>query len=169
MSHPYTNHMKTEEFYKSNSVYLIKGMIITITTITTTITCTNSNAVLVYRFIVSLWKNADHGATCRASLYLLDNKQFWDKGNTNTTNTILLMLMLILILLLILLVTYPLMQRIDAKPDMEAVDINDCISFRNILLTHAASLEIITYERLGSIFLMDKVILPLLTLLLAKN
>jgi hypothetical protein len=60
------------------------------------------------------------------------------------------------------------MQKIDAKSDWEAVDINECISFRNILLTHAASLEIITYERLGSIFLMDKVIINTSTYLYWK-
>ena len=46
---------------------------------------------------------------------------------------------------------------IDANPNWDTADLNECIAVRNMLLTHAASLEIITYERLGSIFLMDKV------------
>jgi len=49
------------------------------------------------------------------------------------------------------------MQMIDANPNWDTADLNECMAVRNMLLTHAASLEIITYERLGSIFLMDKV------------
>jgi len=103
--------IKTPEFYdrNSNSIYLIK----------------------VFRFILSLWRNADHGTTCRASLYLLEIDKFWEY------------------------VTYPLMQRIDI--DSENATTKQCINYRNNLLAHAASLELITYERLGIIFSMDKV------------